>query len=97
MLRSLPAFPCYDELRRNILLSSNTIKYKPELLREMIVTAESRSEDWDKNILGHGGRKKTQITHGGSRQGKTPNKFPEKKPAAKARSDGCFQYGGNHF
>ncbi|CAI5719480.1 unnamed protein product [Peronospora effusa] len=44
-LRSLPALTCYDELRRKVLFSSNMTKYTPELLREMIITAESRSED----------------------------------------------------
>ncbi|CAH0492759.1 unnamed protein product [Peronospora farinosa] len=52
MLRSLPALTRYDELRRKVLLSSDMTKYTPELLREIIITAESRNEDLDGNIFG---------------------------------------------
>ncbi|CAI5717219.1 unnamed protein product [Peronospora farinosa] len=97
MLRSLPALTCYDELRRKVLFSSKMTKYTPELLREMIITAESRSEDWEGNIFGYKEQKRTQGTHGGSKQGRGPHKPLDKKPATKTRSDGCYNCGGDHF
>ena len=57
MLLSLPALTCYDELRRKVLFSSNMTKYTPELLREMFIIADSRSEDWEGNTFGYRERK----------------------------------------
>lgn len=45
LLRSLPTQVCYNELGKKVLFSSNMGKYTPELLRELIYTAESRSKD----------------------------------------------------
>ncbi|CAI5701243.1 unnamed protein product [Peronospora effusa] len=55
-------------------------KYTPELLREMIITAESRSEDWEGNIFGYKERKRTQGTHGGSKQVKYKDRYESSYP-----------------
>ena len=73
MLRSLPTQMCYNELRRKVLFSSNMSKYTPEIVREMIFTAESRSKDWESYAFGSAqGKKKpngpTTGTRGGMRQ-----------------------------
>ena len=39
MLRSLPTIPCYNELRRKVLFSSNMGTYTRDLVRELILTA----------------------------------------------------------
>ncbi|KAJ8569123.1 hypothetical protein ON010_g6134 [Phytophthora cinnamomi] len=38
ILRSLPTQTCHYELRKKVFFSSNTIKYTPEMVREMILT-----------------------------------------------------------
>ncbi|GMF53554.1 unnamed protein product, partial [Phytophthora fragariaefolia] len=53
MLRSLPTAPCYNELRRKVLFSSNMAKYTPDVVRELILTAELRSTDCDNNAFGN--------------------------------------------
>ncbi|KAG3051985.1 hypothetical protein PI124_g23973 [Phytophthora idaei] len=52
LLRSLPTQVCYNELRRKVLFDSNMSKYTPALVRGMILTAETRSKDWEKNAFG---------------------------------------------
>ncbi|CAI5721706.1 unnamed protein product [Peronospora destructor] len=53
MLRSLPTIPYYSELRCKVLFSSNVAKYTPDLVRELILTAELRSKDWANNAFGN--------------------------------------------
>ncbi|GMF51742.1 unnamed protein product [Phytophthora fragariaefolia] len=60
MQRSLPTLPCYNELRRKVLFSSNMGKYTPDLVRELILTAELRSKDWENNAFGN---KQTRTDH----------------------------------
>ncbi|POM69419.1 Polyprotein [Phytophthora palmivora] len=60
LLRSLPQQVCYNELRRKVIFSSDMSKYTPDLVRELILTAEVRNKDWRKNAFGSSQGKKKQ-------------------------------------
>ncbi|KAJ8520489.1 hypothetical protein ON010_g17941 [Phytophthora cinnamomi] len=60
MLRGLPTLPCYNELRRKALFSSDMGNYTPDLVRELVLTAELRSKDWENNAFGN---KQTSESH----------------------------------
>ncbi|OWY98892.1 hypothetical protein PHMEG_00030217, partial [Phytophthora megakarya] len=68
LLRSLPNQMCYNELRRKVLFSKDMSKYTPENVRELILTAESRSKDWDSHAFGNNLVKKTQGSSSGTRR-----------------------------
>ncbi|CAH0481203.1 unnamed protein product [Peronospora belbahrii] len=69
MLRSLPTIPSYNELRRRkVLFSSNMGKYTPDLVRELILTAELRNKDWDNNAFENRQSNKTQQKSSGAQQ-----------------------------
>ncbi|OWZ03027.1 LOW QUALITY PROTEIN: hypothetical protein PHMEG_00025313 [Phytophthora megakarya] len=68
MLRSLPTQTCYNELRRKVLISSDTSKYTPAIVREMVLTAEARSKDWDNNAFGNGQSRKKNSNGAGSQK-----------------------------
>ena len=97
MFRRLPALTCYDELRRKVFFRSNLTQYTPDLLREMIITAESSSEDWEGNTFDYKDRNRTQDTHGGFIQGGTQPRPAVTKKAPKTRSDNWYEYDGDHF
>ncbi|GMF42850.1 unnamed protein product [Phytophthora fragariaefolia] len=100
MLRSLPTAPCYNELRRKVLFSSNMAKYTPDAVRELILTAELRSTDWDNNAFGNkqgntAHQKQSSAKKGTKKQssGGDPN-----KKSGKTSSGGCFLCGGtDHY
>ncbi|KAF4140674.1 gag-polypeptide of LTR copia-type [Phytophthora infestans] len=94
LLRSLPSQVCYNELRRKVLFSSNMSKYTPALVRELILTAETRSKDWEKSAFGNNqGKKKQGKASSGlkSSQNKTTGDA-NKKRTAKADVE-CFNCG----
>ncbi|KAF4139274.1 Zinc knuckle [Phytophthora infestans] len=95
LLRSLPAQVCYNELRRKVLFSSKMSKYTPDLVRELILTAETRSKDWEKSAFGNNQGKKKQ-GNASSGQKSSQNKTTgdaNKKRTAKADVE-CFNCGG---
>ena len=47
LLRSLPSSPGFDALKTKVFFSDDLSVYTPEKLREMIITADIRSKDWE--------------------------------------------------
>ncbi|OWZ09602.1 Copia type Polyprotein [Phytophthora megakarya] len=99
MLRSLPATPSFNELRRKVLFSSNMGKYTPDLVRELILTAELRSKDWDNNAFGNKQQgKKTPAKASSEKKGnQKPKSNEDSKPKAIKADIECFNCGGNHY
>ncbi|GMF53792.1 unnamed protein product [Phytophthora fragariaefolia] len=95
MLQSLPAAPCYNELRRKVLFSSNMAKYTPDVVRELILTAELRSTDWDNNAFGNKQGNTAHQKQSSAKKGtkKESSGGDQNKKAGKTSSGGCFLCG----
>ncbi|KAJ8537304.1 hypothetical protein ON010_g13293 [Phytophthora cinnamomi] len=94
MLRSLPTLPCYNELRRKVLFSSILGKYTPDLVRELILTAELRSKDWENNAFVNKQTSKTQVKQSGVQRSNKKNAASVDKKPNKSGGGGCFNCGG---
>eukprot|EP00644_Phytophthora_capsici_P011087 jgi/Phyca11/110650/e_gw1.18.561.1 len=94
LLRSLPNQMCYNELRRKVLFSKDMSKYKPENIRELILTAESRSKDWESHGFGINVGKKPQGSASGSRKNeKQQNSNKTLKKKTNIADVECFNCG----
>ncbi|OWY93273.1 Multidrug resistance protein ABC transporter, partial [Phytophthora megakarya] len=95
LLRSLPTQVCYNDLRRKVLFSSNMSKYTPDLVRELILTAENRSKDWEKSAFGNNQGKKKQGNVSGSQKGSRNKNAGDETSKKTQKSDvECFICGG---
>ncbi|KAG3235702.1 hypothetical protein PI124_g19278 [Phytophthora idaei] len=95
LLRSLPTQVCYNELRRKVIFSSNMSKYTPALVREMILTAETRSKDWEKNAFGNNQAKKKQSSASAGQKGSHNKNDGDTSRKKTPRTDvECYNYGG---
>ncbi|OWZ17094.1 LOW QUALITY PROTEIN: Copia type Polyprotein [Phytophthora megakarya] len=94
MLRSLPTKTCYNELRRKVFFSSNMGKYTPEMVREMVLTAESRSKDWENSAFGNNQGKKKPGSAAGALKGKMQTLSDDPKRKAASTDFSCRHCGG---
>ncbi|KAE9301123.1 hypothetical protein PF008_g22837 [Phytophthora fragariae] len=95
MLRSLPTQTCYNELRRKVFFSSDMSKYTPDMVREMILTAESRNKDWENSAFGNSqNKKKPAHATGAQKGGKTQTLSDESRKKAPSADFNCHHCGG---
>ncbi|KAE8903830.1 hypothetical protein PF005_g11108 [Phytophthora fragariae] len=95
MLRSLPTQTCYNELRRKVFFSSNMSKYTPEMVREMILTADSRSKDWENSAFGKSQDKKKPGSAAGAQKGVRKQTLSDESKKKTASTDfSCHHCGG---
>ncbi|GMF25211.1 unnamed protein product [Phytophthora fragariaefolia] len=86
---------CYNELRRKVFFSSNMSKYTPEMVREMILTADSRSKDWENSAFGNSqGKKKPGSAAGAQKGGKMQTLSDESKKKTSSTDFSCHHCGG---
>ncbi|GMF35188.1 unnamed protein product [Phytophthora fragariaefolia] len=78
--------------------SSNMGKYTPDLVRELILTAELRSKDWENNAFGNKQTSKTQVKQSGVQRSNKRNAASMDKKPNKSGGSGCFHCGGtDHY
>ncbi|GMF63085.1 unnamed protein product [Phytophthora fragariaefolia] len=94
MLRSLPTQTCYNELRRKMFFSSGMSKYTPDMVREMILTAESRNKDWENSAFGNSqNKKKPAHATGAQKGGKTQTLSDESRKKTPSADFNCHHCG----
>ncbi|GMF45464.1 unnamed protein product [Phytophthora fragariaefolia] len=96
MLRSLPTQTCYNELRRKEFFSPDMSKYTPDMVREMILTAESRNKDWENSAFGNS-QNKTKPAHatGAQKSGKTQTLSDESRKKTQSADFNCHHCGAD--